>query len=244
MAQIPEVDLFDECVSRIEAGYHDLGHQLGWQFLYTSKRTFSRNAPLWFIGLNPGGAEHRDPVRSFEEGNAYRVDRWGGRGKGGSLPGPNPLQRQIIRLFQHIAEKSGADHVELMDSTLTANFCPFRSPSWNALANRKETLCLSKKLWGDISKSLLPRAIVTISTQATTGLVQSLDGIGYTVKNRDRIFVGWGKISGEKIKLSNGTGEILIVRFPHFSRFPIIGRPESDDAVCILVDEIVSAIES
>lgn len=244
MTRYSDGAFFDECIRRIDAGYHDLGHQLGWQFLYTPKSTFSRAAPMWFIGLNPGGSQYREPIQSFEDGNAYLIDRWGGRGRGGSLPGPNPLQRQIILLFQQIAKQLGTDHVEFMNSTLTANFCPYRSPSWDALASKKDSIRFCKRLWENIAKELRPRVIVTISAQASGGLVKSLNGIGFTVKNRERVPVGWGKVSGARLHLSSESGDVLLVRFPHFSRFPIIGRSESADAVCLLVDEIVSVAGS
>lgn len=239
-----ESELFDDCVRQIKTAYDDLGHQLGWQFLYTPKRSFSRSAPLWFLGLNPGGGIEREPVHSFESGNAYRVDHWGGRGRGGALPGPNQLQRQITALYKTIADILGTDADNLMDNSLASNLCPFRSPSWNALPRKPETIEFSMRLWSGIIERMLPRAIVTIAPQASRGIIKALDKCGYQVTEHSKLSAGWGSVTCDRVRMHRPDRSTLIVRFPHFSRFAIVGRSESEATVHALAMEIAKAIDS
>jgi hypothetical protein len=74
---------------RIQDAYGRIGHQLGWRFLASPARTLSPETKLAFVGLNPGGSIYEPPPLSVEDGNAYRVERWG---PGGTL---NRLQVQM-----------------------------------------------------------------------------------------------------------------------------------------------------
>lgn len=102
--------------ARIQEAYERLGHR--WGFLASPARTLSPSTKLAFVGLNPGGSMYHPPQLSVEEGNAYRVERWGA---GGQL---NPLQVQMRLMYEELAAHSTTTEsaVELMDATLAAHF--------------------------------------------------------------------------------------------------------------------------
>jgi hypothetical protein len=90
---------------------------------------------MLFFGFNPGGDWYQPPNLTADEGSLFRVGRWteGGR--------PTPLQEQVCGLFNAIAHKRGDITGDaLMDQCLTSNYVPFRSPSRDALVNRRATL--------------------------------------------------------------------------------------------------------
>ena len=104
------MDIFAESVNEIEQAYDDFGHQLGWRFLYSPANTLSENTKLMFSGINPGEAHYGYPVPSVEEGNAYRVERWGSHGQ------PNGLQVQVRLLYEMLLEM-----LDQSDTVLTAS---------------------------------------------------------------------------------------------------------------------------
>jgi hypothetical protein len=152
------MDVFSEAIERIKQEYENLGHRLGWWFLYSPASTLSVNTQMFFLGDNPGGKNYEEPIASVEKGNAYRVELWPG-GKNGA---PNPLQMQVRKLFMILSEKLGHQPPwsDLMDQTLTSNFCPFRSPEWKLLPRQEESLAFSRRLWSSILDYTSPSVIV------------------------------------------------------------------------------------
>lgn len=130
-----------------------MGCDLGWRFLYSPKATLGPETDIAFFGINPGGNAFEPPVASVEQGNAYRTESWPGNGAS--------LQREVKKLFQLLAVELGrsGDWEAIMDATLTSNFCPFRSPSWAALAKRDDAVRFSVALWGQLWGSLRPRVV-------------------------------------------------------------------------------------
>jgi hypothetical protein len=143
-------DSFDKSVLLIKEAYKDLGHTLGWRFLYSPKRTLSEHTKLMLMGANPGGSTYEAPIASCEAGNAYRreVESW-----------PSGLQDQICALFRNIATPigDGTEWWQLLDTTLTSNFCPFRSRGWDDLPQKSESVTFSRKLWTPLCRELSPR---------------------------------------------------------------------------------------
>lgn len=132
------MEIFSEAVERVGREYEALGHQLGWRFLYSPANTLSTSTQILFLGKNPGGGRYVAPVASVEEGNAYRLERWGGHDN------YNPLQNQVQKLFGILAKKlEQQSSADLMDKTLTSNFCPFRSSGWPSLHRRSESISFS-----------------------------------------------------------------------------------------------------
>jgi len=238
MTEQYENKLFRECTRRITAAYDTLGHQHGWHFLQTPKRTFSTAAPLWFLGLNPGGRRHQQTEISVEAGNGYRVGQWGG------TDDLKPLQRQVIGLFSEISGHLGMDRDELMDTSLCSNICPYRSPSWQELPAKAETMRFCRGLWLGITRQLMPSVVVTIAPQANRVILDAMTECGYSVTDQSKLSAGWGTVKCSRIRLQRSNRKALIIRLPHLSRFGIIGREPSMPTVRKLSEEIAATIGS
>ena len=142
---------FNDLIHKVEQRYAQLGHTLGWRFLTSPSATFSPNTEFAFITLNPGGntITHEEVRESCEQGSPYLVEQWGNHPVGKA-----PLQLQIQQLYQML----GWD----FDSVLSGQFVPFRSPTWDGLPRRKESLQFGIELWAGIIKHVKPRIIVAM----------------------------------------------------------------------------------
>lgn len=223
-------------VERIERAYDELGHELGWRFLNGPAQTLSLDTRLAFVGLNPGGDVFHPPQASVEAGSAYRVERWG---PGHAL---NPLQVQVRRMFDELARKLGAPSSQLMDDTLAWNFCPFRSPDWDRLANRARSLAFSAELGTSVLAVARPRAILCLGDIVDRQLGVVLEAGGLQRTEAQRLPTGWGTISYGLTRYASADGSTLVVRLPHLSRFAIFGRPASRAAVDGLTDAVAGAV--
>ncbi len=230
------MDIFAEAVNRIEHGYEDFGHQLGWRFLYSPASTLSENTKLMFSGINPGGAHYGYPVPSVEEGNAYRVERWGSHGQ------PNGLQVQVRLLYENLADRLNQPVEVLMDETLATNFCPFRSPSWDTLPKRTESVMFSKRLWSSAFEHISPRIIICLTSTPFDhfGEVLTLRGFKRTATQKKPI--GWGNVTYTLSEYESDSANLLMVRLPHLSRYKVFGRPESLEATNRLTEAIAQAL--
>jgi hypothetical protein len=146
------IDSIAEC---IQAAYERLGHQWGWRFMATPARTLSAETDLAVVTLNPGAAIYNPPVVSVEEGNAYRIERWEGN---------RNIQIQMGRMYEELAARwpRPVTATELMDSSLAAHFCPFRSPNWRALASRSESIEFSRQLWRYVLAVVNPGVMICL----------------------------------------------------------------------------------
>ena len=170
-------DIFDKAVKKIEIAYEELGHEWGWRFLHTPKKTLDPSTELMFIGINPGGGGssvplsslHHDPEfirESCEKGNAFRIENWGATG--------HRHQEEVQKMFMYLSSRLGPGYgtswEDLMNTTLTSNFCPFRSPggSWNDWGKKEKNEAIRKEeatrfsyeLWSGILPYLEPKVII------------------------------------------------------------------------------------
>jgi hypothetical protein len=223
----------DSFAERIQRAYDELGHRLGWRFLYTPAATFSSDTKLALIALNPGGDRYHEPAVTVEEGNAYRLEEWGDSG------GPNPLQVQVYGLFRELAQALDEPSVPaLMDATLTANFCPFRAPSWKDLPNRAASVRFSKDLWHSTLQQVAPRVLICLGNDATKYVTETLEAHGARPGRAKSGSIGWGPYTYGLHPYQAEPGGTLVVRLPHLSRFAIFGRPASAPAVRRLMKAI------
>ncbi|MCB0162864.1 MAG: hypothetical protein KDI79_01470 [Anaerolineae bacterium] len=216
-------------VKRIEAAYEDLGFELGWRFLYGSASTLGPSTKLMFVGNNPGGDTYEAPTVSIEEGNAYRNEWWSaGR-----------LGQEVRLLFNRIAE-----HLEpqiegdaLMDATLVANFCPFRSKNWNKFPKekKKQALEFSHNLWFDISQHLKPAVLICMGNLSFYHFREVFFKRGFQINSSVRKATGWGNYEYTLESLSLGSNELMILRLPHLAQFRIISsnkcQAQSDEMI-------------
>jgi hypothetical protein len=232
--------LFSSIVDRIEAAYDRLGHHLGWRFLYTPARTLAPDTRLATVGVNPGGDAWEAPSPSVEAGNAYRLETW----PGGSNGGTNPLQTQIRLFYDALAPQLGdRSPTRLMDDTLAANFCPFRSPSWDALANRAESIAFSRELWRSILEVVSPSVVICLGELPARELGTTLLSTGARSVGVPEVRpVGWGSVTYGLAQYESSSGRSLLVRLPHPSRYAIFGRAGSEAAVERLTSVIAAAM--
>ena len=236
-----EKDLFEKAIMQIKKNYSELGHNLGWSFLYTPKNSFSRNTKLLFLPLNPAGSKYYDPVHSEEKGNAFRVQEdWTGNGKN--------LQKQVQLMFGLISERlnNSLNFMELMDSTLTANICPFRSTTWNELHNKIKTLEFVEQLWSEILIQIEPIVIINLSWTSHRILMNVYKKNGYCLEDKKedkKMRVGWGNVTYSKDVFKKAGKDVTLIRLPHLSRYKIFGREESQEQVNEIVDIIVSKLK-
>ena len=152
-------DLFDDAVSHIYAEDARLGHQHGWSFLCTPRRTLANDAERAFITLNPGGRTNppTDILESCEARSAYVHGEWEGH-----EPGTAPLQRQVRAMFAWLDLDP--------ETTLSAYFIPFRSPSYSELVRKEESYRFGVRLWRTIFAEVQPRLVVCMGNDVESGL--------------------------------------------------------------------------
>lgn len=230
------MDPFSEAVIEIEQAYEALGHRLGWRFLYSPARTLSENTGLMFSGINPGGGHYGHPAPSVEKGNAYRVERWGKHGQ------PNGLQVQVRLLYEGLAEKLDQPATGLMDSTLATNFCPFRSPSWDRLPRKAESVAFSERLWTSVFEHISPRVIIRLTGTPFEHFEDVLRRKGFERTDTQKEPVRWGNVTYSSSRHESENGNVLMVRLPHLSRYKIFGRPQSQHAPDRLIEEITHTL--
>jgi hypothetical protein len=190
----------------------------------TPARTLAPQTELAVVGLNPGGSTWAPPIFSVEEGNAYRIERW---------DGSRDIQVQMLRMYEELARRWPRPTTAnaLMDTSLAAHFCPFRSPDWNSLASRRESIEFSEALWRDVMKIVRPRAMICLG-QAGPRLAAVLESSGARQTGpQEKALVGWGAYTYGMTEYESPHGKTLIVQIPHLSRFRIFGRPESRQAI-------------
>ncbi|WP_374729263.1 uracil-DNA glycosylase family protein [Roseitalea porphyridii] len=203
-------ELTTNLTARIENEYSRLGHSLGWRLLASPVTTLGQS-DIAFIGLNPAGttAPLGHPKLAPSNGSAYVDEEWGGH-----QAGKSPLQRQIRLMFENLGVEP--------DTVLAGNLVPFRSPTWDALPRQAESLQFSCSLWRYLIDHARPRLVITMGAITTDAMNTLLDGI-----TTDFVQLQWGSVRGSRGQFSGGT----IVGLPHLSRFRVMGRPASVDAL-------------
>lgn len=198
----------------INTKYRERGDNLGWRLLY-SPRNVLNDARVAFIGLNPGGNHHpsNHSELSMTGGSAYESEAWNG-----SSPGESALQVQVLRLFSFLGEKP--------EKVLAGNLVPFRSPTWAALNNAEDAVLFGKKIWAAILNRAQPELIVSMGAEVRNALGEVLE-----VQNFQVTKLGWGNVSARDAAFVTPQFEGHLVCLPHLSRYKILGRQESNDAI-------------
>ena len=205
-------DLFGRAVAEIEAAYARLGHRLGWRFLATPRRTLGGAAEVAFLTLNPGGTadDRRHPRASCEAGSAYLYEAWGGTHRA-----PRPCSGEVRAMFAWL----GRDP----DTTLSAYFIPFRSPTYTQLAAPEQSSRFAVFLWRTIFREVRPELIVCLGADVEQGLREVFEAEGELPLARAPYPVGW---EPQKAWVT-WYRERVLLRVPHLSRFGIFERPNS-----------------
>ena len=215
---------FDSLCADIETAYTKLGHTLGWRFLMGPQATLSDKTKLALITLNPGGDVEppNHPRTSVETGNAYFVEQWRN-----TPAGHDPLQVQVQALMAdlHTRLGNGGPVRQFADtSVLCAYYVPFRSPRFQDLPRKHETLAFSRNLWSQILSSLSLNCIVTIDRETYSAMV-GLAISGNARVERQSFESGWGNYCFEASRCHTADGRtVMVARFPHLSTFKVFSR--------------------
>lgn len=201
---------------RIVQAYARSGNEMGWRLLASPAQVLD-GAEVAFIGLNPGGnyqpADHGEFCMSA--GSAYVVETWGAS----SNAGESPLQIQVRSLFKRLCVEP--------DQVLAGNLVPFRSPSWSRLARPDFSLSFGEEIWAEILQRACPKLIIGMGHETFDPLSRIV-----RVSAEKRVSVGWGKVSAKSASFEGGK----LVVLPHLSRFSIITRALSAEALAALFD--------
>jgi hypothetical protein len=229
--------MFRSAITDIRRSEKRLGHKLGWVFLHTPARTLSRNTRLFLIALNPQHKRHCRPQESEKEGNAYRVRLWRGDRK-------SALQNQVCTLYKMLAEKLRCDWESLMDKSLAGNLCPYASPSWAALPEKKNSIDFSVDLWSRIFRVCAPSVVICLGKITYDHVKAIVVGGGYHEgrPHAKPYKTGWGKITYTLTEMKKGTRRLLIVQLPHLSRYQIFGRAGVDRQFRPLVEKVAKRV--
>ncbi len=207
---------FDGAVADIASAYDRLGLQLGWRFLYGPPSSLLCPNGVMLVGINPG--ETFSVRASVEPGNAYLVEHW-------SRDGTN-LQAQVLQLFEVFARYIGRGRSgrELLDETLTTNFCPFRSPTWAQLSRKREAVNFSRQFWANLVPRINARLIISMGRLPFRQFQRVLTTFASGPAVRE-LPTGWGKLTFCLQTYSHGTRKIVLARIPHLSRYRLMSRP-------------------
>jgi hypothetical protein len=204
--------VFESWISQIEDEYSLLGHQMGWRFLSSPRRTLKSELNFALINLNPGGSAI-DPthgVATCEQASAFVHESWKGR-----PPGQEALQVQVRGMFEWLALEP--------DEAFAAYFVPFRSPGIDSLHRSRESFAFARSLWQEVLNEIHPRLIVCLGNEIESELISILG----PQDDSQRIAVNWGSVTATV----NRYPDRVLLRLPHLSRFRIFGRHESAAAL-------------
>ena len=145
----------------------------------------------------------------MEKGSAYEEEKWDQY-----PPGNSPLQIQIRTLFERLQVESS--------DVLAGHLVPFRSPSWRDLKNRKEVIEFSKEIWKEVLDRARPESVVALGAVTRDAVTEILE-----VHSTEPIPLSWKGRDALRGKFDGGR----FIYLPHFSRYPVMRRPESKEAL-------------
>jgi hypothetical protein len=193
----------------VQTTYERLGYTAGWRFM-TAPAANMVSSSVALVGLNPGGSAPHGPRWSQEEGSAYVIESWGGQ-----APGTDSLQRQVKLMLATIEEDP--------HRVFSAQFVPFRSPSWDALQRPQEAVAFSRELWAwTLSRSA---AKVFLCLGKNVAAVNIADLIGARLVAHTPC--GWGAQTIDSYRSMDGR---RVLGLPHLGRFQLFGRGKSEVA--------------
>lgn len=221
VAPVPNSAFCRQLTERIEKAYAESGNSLGWRLLASPAGVLD-GADVAFIGLNPGGSIRpvAHPEFCLPHGSAYVDEVWGRATEAGT----SPLQTQVRILFGKLGVSP--------DEVLAGNLVPFRSPNWNSLKQRELALRFGELLWADILSRANPRLVIGMGHAVSQPLCRIL-----RAREVQQVSVGWGTVTALKAQTPHGSLVIL----PHLSRFGVVSRERSAEALRFLFKDFLAS---
>ena len=169
------------------------------------------------------------PSASCEEGSPYKNESWGGK-----KPGESKLQIQIQKMFNKIHEKLNYpdSKLELIESTLSGHFVPFRSPRLKDLGYEKEAFDFGEKLWSKVLQSIQPPELFVCIDHKTTKRIRKIIATIYNLPEGKpcKVETGWGNTTADIIEFGSNA-EVKLLRLPHLSSFKLFSRKECEEEI-------------
>ena len=226
--------IFQDIIDQIKNFYQDHDYQLGWRFLTCSKAILQASPKIALITLNPGGSRipKDQPWASCEEGNPYLDEIW----KKGRKPGESPLQIQVQKMFDKIRKKTNYSESmrELIESSLSGYFIPFRSRSLCDLKHKKEAFDFGEKIWLKILKTVQPELLVCIEQEAAKRL-RKIIKIAYDLpESRScKLPTGWSDTTNYTADIFEfgSNAEVKLLRLPHLSTYKLFSREKCEEKI-------------
>ncbi len=230
--------VFDEAVKKIEQYYRLHPTGMGWRFSFGPKASLVSGLSMWFIGVQPGGAGPDVGEPSREDGNGYRLEGWSDRDT------PNPLQRNVMCLFQMLGECLGKSWERLLDQCFTSNVCPIRAPDSDCLKQiLPEWKAFSLDLWSPVLLEYGPSVVVCNGREAHSVLCKSAAKIGLK-RNGEMLLhpTGWGNLQWYEDRYQDEDRTLMLICIPHLSHFKIFTSEKCRQQSQAIVDLIASAV--
>lgn len=234
------MSIVEEAADLIEQKYQELGYQIGWRFLNCSATVLTARPSIALVTANPGGdrIETDHPSLSCEFGHSYTSERWGN-----SEPGASPLQVQLQKLFELLANISGlaSDGTTLLEQSLAGYYIPFRSPRLSDLPNAAEARSVGRTIWGNVLNATKPGLLISIDRDTFKELGTLITEVyGLHLTDTTTFSTGWGKYTADVADY--GDGKVRLVRLPHLSTFKLFSRsdcrPHLDEILSYACDPI------
>jgi hypothetical protein len=229
--------LFEWACNEIKIKYAELDHNIGYRFLLSPKHTLSPNTKILFLNLNPGGdcIPTGHSAESSEQGAAHLIEQWGD-----NLPGKNPLQIQVQKMFAELHKITNIANSpnQLLNNSLSAYFIPFRSPRYQDLCNKKESLKFAEHLWTNILKKINPEIIICMDRESFKRINVVISNIYGVQPKKFTTPIGWGNYTSDVNKYISSNHQCNCVRLNHLSTFKIFSRDQCKP----YIDKIMSKI--
>ena len=137
------------------------------------------------------------------------------------------------------AARGGTSGDDLLHRSLAAYFVPFRSPSFEALAQPQESLTFASQLWERVFETIDPKLVITIDQHTTDRLIRILSEKLAGTPSTQQFPIGWGNYNADLISFASGRAARSGLRLPHLSRFRVFGRRQSEPYLRRMVEVAV-----
>lgn len=143
-------------------------------------------------------------------GSAYRDETWPGSSR--------RLQQEALALFARLNAAP--------ENVLAGNLVPYRSPNWDSLPDQQQAIMFGKEIWGAIIGRARPLCVITFGKVANDTVSGMLD-----VREIKSVPVNWGTIVTMRGRYQCEAGDSTWIGLPHLSRFTVLTRPASREAM-------------
>ncbi len=136
-------------------------------------------------------------------------------------------------MFDKIREKTNYEGSgdELLESSLSAYFIPFRSPDLDNMRHKKEAFDFGEKIWLQVLKTIQPELFICIDKKTAKRLGKTIETAYSLPESRScEVPTGWGDYTADIVEFGNNA-EIKLLRLPHLSRFTLFTREASEEEI-------------